>query len=140
MLIDPNRVEEILKDCLFRDDEEIEHHLLVDGILNPFAFSPERIDEHYPEITKFLDSLPEAFQEKTGGGWSFLNAFTDKDGNQWTGLHRTMDFLFCLGMAAGRVKSCVPRELWTILPGGMPYYVVTAERFKVPISQTRLGL
>ncbi len=48
----------------------------------------------------------------------------DCRGEQWTGLHPTVDMLFTLGLAAGRVVCLMPRELWDALPGGMPYYMV----------------
>jgi hypothetical protein len=35
-----------------------------------------------------------------------------------------MEGLFCLGMAIGKVECLMPRKMWTILPGGMPYYLV----------------
>ena len=35
-----------------------------------------------------------------------------------------MEELFCLGIAIGRVECLIPREMWKILPGGVPYYVI----------------
>lgn len=129
-LIDPNRVEEILNNCLHTTTEEggepTDGHADYEGIVGTYCLHPGRVDDHKLEIGMMLENLPVEFQEKGGGGWSFLNACDDKDGNQWTGLHRTMEHLFILGMAIGRVKPLLPRELWVAFPGGMPYYVVTS--------------
>ena len=58
-----------------------------------------------------------------GGGWSFLQACVDKNGNHW-GEHSNMEELFCLGIAIGKVESLLPRDMWKVLPGGVPYYVI----------------
>jgi hypothetical protein len=71
-----------------------------------------------------LLQLPDSFQKDSGGGYSFLEACNNKDGNQWTGLHLRMEQLFSLGIATEQVSYCLPRENWSILPGGMPYLVV----------------
>jgi len=55
---------------------------------------------------------------------SFLNMCIDKNGNQWADLHRTMDELVALGIATGKLSFLIPREMWSILPGGMPYLIV----------------
>lgn len=121
------RVEEIFIDCLFTDDEDHSDHVEAKGIINIAWFHPERLESHRDEIVSLLNELPEPFHEGGGGGWSFLQACEDKHGHQWTGLHLRMEQLFLLGMAIGRVRSILPRDLWRSLPGGMPYYAVTAE-------------
>ena len=63
--------------------------------------------------------------ESEGQGSSFLNACYDRDGDLWTGDHATMEQLFVLGIAAGMVNCLMPRDMWPVLPGGMPYYSVT---------------
>lgn len=130
-LIDPNRVEFIFDDCLHVTTEEggepTDGHPDYEGIIATYCLHPKRVDDYKLEIAEMLENLPDPFQEDTGGGWSFLNACDDKNGEQWTGLHRTMEHLFILGMAIGRVKSILPRELWPALPGGVPYYVVTSD-------------
>jgi hypothetical protein len=35
-----------------------------------------------------------------------------------------MDQLFTLGIAIEKVSFQLPREMWNVLPGGMPYLVV----------------
>src|SRR5690349_1578386 len=129
MKIDPESVNNVFRDCLYMDDEvsgdEIpDSAVLVRGILNNFAFHPGRLESHRSEVRNWLAALPHQFRHNEGGGWSFLNACDDEDGNQWTGLHLRIDQLFCLGMGLGLVKLCMPREMWNLLPGGMPYYTV----------------
>lgn len=119
-----DKVEEVFHDCLFNEAESTDNMIVADGILNPYGFHPERLEEHRDTIISLLNELPDNFKQSGGGGWSFLNACMDRHDNQWTGLHRTMDQLFCLGMAIGYVECQLKRELWTILPGGMPYYVI----------------
>lgn len=132
-LIDPNRVFEILQDSMFPDDEVPENAsidnlpegtVLVEGILNQFGFKKERLEKHRQEVHDMLFNLPEMFQQDKGGGWSFLNACQDKNDVQWTGLHKMMDALFSLGQGLGYVTCQMPRSLWSILPGGMPYYSI----------------
>ena len=63
-------------------------------------------------------------EKDNGGGWSFLNMCVDKDGNQWTGFHEIVDKLLMLGIAIGKMSFLLPKQMWSILPGGMPYVVV----------------
>jgi hypothetical protein len=137
-LIDADRVIEILRDVMFKDDElpaeEIlrvedmpENAVHVDGILHPWGFHRERLESHRVEISKMLQGLPIEFRDQAhggGGGWSFLNACQDANDVQWTGLHQTMDVLICLGIGLGLAEWLLPRDMWEALPGGMPYFVV----------------
>mgnify|MGYP001566155891 FL=1 len=125
-ILNPERVDAIFMDCLFREGEDTSKYVKAEGIVRNVGFHPERLENHKAEIVALLDELPEQFKESSGGGWSFLNACMDKHGNQWTGLHRTMEQLFQLGIGIGKVKGLMPREMWGALPGGMPYYVITA--------------
>ena len=122
--LESERVTEIFTDCLFREGEDTTDHVKAEGILHNVGFHPGRLEEYEDEILEMLLELPEEFQASVGGGMSFLNACVDKDGRQWTGEHRVMDQLFLLGTGIGRVKLCLPREVWDALPGGMPYYIV----------------
>ena len=117
-------VQTLMRLCLAEKSENPDVHI-INGITRKFAFNPKVIEENADQIENLVKELPDPFMMSKGGGWSFLQACQDKHGNQWTGSHAVMEELFCLGMAAGKVK-CVfeDRELWTALPGGMPYYVV----------------
>ena len=124
-VLDPQTVTEIFTDCLFRDGEDTSGAVTAEGIMINAGFHPGRLAAHDHEIAELLDDLPDQFKTSTGGGgWSFLNACTDRRGDLWTGMHATVEQLMLLGLAAGRVSCPMPRELWSALPGGMPYYTV----------------
>jgi hypothetical protein len=116
-------VEELFKRCLAKTAEGI----IVEGIITKAAFSPKAIEGYRAEIGALLAELPDPFLESGGGGWSFLNACDDRHGRQWTGYQRTMEHLFMLGLASGLVTELLPREMWQVLPGEMPYYAVHRE-------------
>lgn len=132
-LINPEKVERILKRCFFRGEElkglnageTPKDAIVVEGILNKFGFNKERIELSRKEISEMLDQLPDQFYEDTGGGWTFLNMVNDKNGEQWTSYHKVMDELMVLGMAINRIKYLLPRSAWGALPGGMPYFVIS---------------
>jgi len=128
-------VRTVFFDSMFRDDELgedgktlPEHHVPAYGILVDTAFHPERLESHREEVAGWLQHLPDDFHEHSGGGASFLNACYLKGETQqapW-GEHRNMEQLFMLGTALGLAECLMPRSLWSILPGGMPYYMVKA--------------
>ena len=131
MKLTSENVENIFVTCLFEDKDDTINALenpndaiKVEGIMSNVGFHPDRIKEHTDDIVSMLDDLPNEFKADGGGGWSFLNACNDKDGNQWTDLHMRMEQLFMLGMAAGKAKYTLPKEMWNVLPGGMPYVVI----------------
>ena len=123
-ILTSERVESVLKGCLFSEGEDTSNLVRADGIVRSAGFHPGRLEEHKEEIIELLAELPDAFQESSGGGMSFLNACFDKHDNQWTDFHMSMEQLLLLGLAIGRVEYLLPRELWNSLPGGMPYFVV----------------
>lgn len=121
-----DRVIEVLKDCLYETidlENPPEDMVRVEGILNPYGFNPEGLERNRAEIEQMLMELPETFRVSSGGGWSFLEAAFDRHGNHWAE-HPTMDSLFVLGMAIGKVECLLPRDMWMALPGGMPYYQI----------------
>lgn len=115
---------EIFIKCLFKNEEPKDNPVIVDGITMKVGFHPQRVKENENKIIEMLAQLPEEFQQSGGEGMSFLNACNDKNGRQWADMHRTMEELVCLGIAIGKVKFLMPRDLWSVLPGGMPYFVV----------------
>lgn len=127
--LNAERVRQLMSKCLFMDDEMPEGGAVpdgairVEGIVNPYAFHAGRVSKNTSEIRECLAELPDEFMSSGGGGWSFLQACMDKHGNHWAE-HPTMGALFALGEAAGLVKPLMPREMWPLLPGGVPYYVV----------------
>ena len=77
-------------------------------------------------IISFLKQLPDEFQLSKGGGWSFLNACIDKEGNQW-GEHKHIEWLIALPNALDLIHFSLPKEMWVLLPGKMPYFVIHDE-------------
>ena len=123
-VLSAERVEAVFLDCLFKEGEETSNHVAVYGIMMNVGFNPDRLDSHKAEIMTLLSELPNDFQKSAGGGMSFLSACTDKHGHQWTGLQLRMEQLFLLGIAIGKVETLLPREIWSFLPGGRPYYAI----------------
>lgn len=117
-------VDELVRDCLLKQGEHDGGVAMAEGIMRAFMFHPGRIADARTTIAELLAELPDEFRLDGGGGWSFLNASSDRHGRQWTGEHQMMEALFCLGIAAGQARWLTPREVWHILPGGMPYVVV----------------
>jgi len=125
MKLTADNVEKIFMDCLFTKDEDPSAAVKVEGIVSNFGFHPDRLKSHEEDIYSMLKELPKEFQKDGGdGGWSFLNACNDKDGGQWTGLHQKMEQLFVLGIAIGKARWCMPKNMWKMFPGGMPYVTV----------------
>lgn len=120
-MIDPEEVKAIFIDCL-ADDPIIGK--AVNGVMNSFLFHQNKLDEHKDRITEILLCLPNNFLRSGGGGWSFLQACSDKNGDLWTGFHVRVEQLLVLGIGIDMVEFQLPREMWNILPGGMPYLVV----------------
>lgn len=114
------KVMALMTDCLHGSQDGA---LVVDGIVRKFGFSSEKVAARSDEIREILDDMPEQFHAAHGGGWSFLNLCIDKNGRQWTGEHRAMEALVALGIAAGMASYVLPREMWHVMPGGMPYVV-----------------
>lgn len=125
-------VQRIAERCTRRKFESRNGVIEVEGIKHVFAFHPSRIDAHRAEISAMLAELPHQFRASGGGGWTFLNAcarhpYTDDGpgrGEMWTGLHLLVETLIALGIAAGKARWLMPREYWSMMPGGMPYVVV----------------
>jgi hypothetical protein len=46
------------------------------------------------------------------------------EGKQW-GEHSNIEELLCLGTAIGKVHFQFPRDMWSMFPGGMPYFSVS---------------
>ena len=116
-------VEKIFLDCLFKEDEDHKAFIEARGVQLNVGFHPGRLKENESKIIELLDQLPDNFKESKGGGWSFLNACIDKDDNQW-GEHRNIDQLLCLGIGIGKARILLPREMWSIFPGGIPYFTI----------------
>lgn len=124
MKLTANIVSSIFMNCLFQEGEDTSNAVIVEGFQNKIGFNPEKIEKYRDDIIELANELPENFQASSeGGGNSFLNAIEDKHGNQW-GEHQRVDQLVCLGQATGVIRYLAPRPMWSMLPGGMPYFQV----------------
>lgn len=112
-------VSEVFMDCLFKAGEDTSNAKIVEGVVATFGFNPDRLESHKAEIVALLAELPVEFSK----GWTFLNACLDRNGRQW-GEHTNIEQLVCLGIAVDKVAYCLPKDLWSVLPGGMPYFQV----------------
>lgn len=116
-------VDTVIRDCLFTDEEDKSGAVLAEGIMLKAGFHPERLTSHKEDIVSMLNQLPDEFFANKGGGWSFLNSCNTRDGVQW-GEHKDMDALLVLGIAIGKAEIMLPRKMWFIFPGSMPYFRV----------------
>lgn len=121
--LNAERVTEIFLKCMFKEDEivdgkPVKEMIEVQGVTMRVGLCKERVDEHAAEIAGLCDELPDGFRD----GWSFLQMCEDRHGRQWTGFHKVMQELAVLGCATGKMELCAPKEMWGLMPGGMPYY------------------
>lgn len=128
MELTATNVHETFMECLFTEEEAVSidrndktQFIETKGVMIHVGFNPKRIEENKTSIIEMIDCLHNNFKETGGGGWSFLKLCSDKDGNQWTDLQQTADELVCLGLAIDRIEFSMSRELWSELPGGVPY-------------------
>lgn len=112
MELTSTNVRNVFADCL-QPDAPLTEGILVEAPLNTSG--------HTQDIKDMLEQLPLGFRNSVGGGMSFLSACERSDGTLW-GEHLQVEQLMLLGLASGLVEYCAPREIWKILPGGMPYF------------------
>lgn len=129
-MISTSRIEEIVRASLFTDEEvaqklhEDQNLLLMgEGVMHKLGFHRHRLSAFSEEIKGMLAELPPTFRRSGGGGMSFLNSVIDVNGDQW-GEQRNADLLFTLGNALGLVTYPLPRDVWSALPGGVPYVTI----------------
>ena len=125
-------VHSLMSSCLFAEHELVDGKpiidpVLVEGVMLRIGFHPERLAAAADQIRALLGELSPEFQpiEREGGagGHSFLALCEDKHGNHW-GEHRDCDALLCLGMGIGAARFLMPRPVWSMLPGSMPYILI----------------
>lgn len=121
MNLTAQNVNDIFMKCLYETGEDTTGYIPAKAVMTNIGFNPIRIEENKPKIIEMLNDLPDDFKTSGGGGMPFLNACNDKDGNQWADSHQTIDQLLCLGIAIDKISFPMPREMWSMLPGGMPY-------------------
>jgi hypothetical protein len=131
-LINSTRVDEVFKDCLFKEGEPTNDYIPAEGITVNVGFHPQRLESYRNEVRDMLSNLPKQFFPKGeggGDGWAFSGACNDKNDTQWTSFHVHMEQLFQLGIGLKMVRCLVPRIAWHSIPGGLPYYAVKLDGF-----------
>ena len=119
-----NIIHDIFYDCLFREGEDASTFIKVQGVVHTFGFHPERLEDKRDIVKKCLDQLPDEFSQ--GSGYSFLGLCRTKDGDLW-GEHTNCEQLAALAIGLKLMEYVFPKGLWCILPGGVPYLVMTEE-------------
>lgn len=107
------------------DDVAKAEGVIVKSVVSTFFFNKAKVAEHKEEIAELLAQLPDSFREDIGGGMSLLAAVENKNGNQWGSQMDAAD-LFAVAEAAELAEPVLPREFWSHLPGGLPYFVILA--------------
>jgi hypothetical protein len=136
MELTAKNVQQTLIACLY-DDSDIENGAVkqtapqpikVHSVMLRAGFNPVKLAAQRDNIKSMLKHLPAEFQSAPvgGDGMSFLQMCVTKEGTHW-GEHRNCDELVALGLASGLVEFNMPREIWSALPGGMPYLKTTSE-------------
>jgi|SRR5690606_34870302 len=118
------RIVEAMAQSLYDDPaitEPPDGSVIVRGIVHTFAMDPQKLEKQRETVTNVIkEVVSDAFFVGKGGGWSSLNLCLDRQGDQWCE-RPTMEALCVLSIGLGLAKWCLPRDLWPVLPGGMPY-------------------
>lgn len=141
MELNANNVRSVFMDCLYTSKEEYDNNpesgIRIEGITSIFILNKDKLEKHRNEIISMLDQLPPAFRASEitngGGGWSFIQMpFKGKDNDnldQW-GEQPNAQELMLLGMGIGVMAYLIKdREIWRIMPGGVPYIVYNPKGF-----------
>lgn len=127
-------IRDTIKHCLYRqeeitDNKPPEGFIEGDAIVKKYAFHPGRLDEKKEIIKELLSDMQDPFFMDKGGGWTFLNMPFDRHDQQW-GEQPTAGDLCALGIASGMLKFLLPRDMWSSLPGSVPYVGINLDGFK----------
>lgn len=120
------RVQTITLECLYKSEELDDGKpppdaVLSQGVVKGFGFHPGRLQAKKAEVLQLIKEIvADSFLKRGGQGYSFLELCVDRNGQQWAE-HPTMEELFCLAQGLGLAGFCVPRDMWHMFPGGMPY-------------------
>lgn len=107
-------------DCHFKEGEDATYHVTVQGLTRVFRLHPQRLEEKRDLVKALLAELPTEFKE----GWTFLNLCNTKNGEQWTGMQQVCEQLVVMAIGLGLMEYCMPKEMWAVLPGGVPYLMI----------------
>ncbi len=119
------------------DPNQIVH---IDGIRGPVEFNRYRLKTYQNIIAAFLDSLPEDFREQSNGGcggMTLLGGNHDRNCGyrQWADQHQSIEHLFELGLAIGKVAYLDPR----LYRKEYPRFVIFGQAKGIP-SRVQVGV
>jgi hypothetical protein len=121
-MIDATTVRELTGSVLSPDGT------IVEGIVRNFGIDVPKLEKDRDLVRSWIAELPTEFLQEGGGGWSFLQLCATRDGELW-GEQSTAESLYVLAAALGLAKFLMPRDMWKLFPGGMPYMVFTLKGF-----------
>lgn len=114
------KVEESFRRCLFEENEDTSNYVEVCGISCNYGLHPQRLEGERENIKAILEELPEEFKK----GYTFLALCYDKEKRLWTGDQRICEQLVVMAIGLKLMSYCLPYEMWSALPGGMPYVII----------------
>ena len=129
-MIDPKEIHDMILDCLFKEGEPTDKFVAASGVVGNFGFHPDRLASYKPKLAEMIGDLHPAFLKEVGGGWTFLNLCMDKNEHTWTDSQRVADEFLCLCVGNNLAQILIPRDMWSMLPGVVPYVVFSKEGFE----------
>lgn len=98
--------------------------LTVESGGEPIPLDKAKLESHQTEIARILlEQDPKFFKHSEAGGYTFLQLPFDGKGNHWCEQPTALK-LCILGLGLGLVEYLLPREVWSALPGGVPYLAI----------------
>ena len=87
-----------------------------EGVATRCAFSTERLNANRENIACMIDQLQDIETAP-----SFLSLYYNQEGKKWTDEAMVVEMLVQMGTAASMLSFLYPPEIWSLLPGGVPY-------------------
>lgn len=103
-----------------KDEEMPQGCIFVRGLAHNFGFHPERLLDSAEDVRKILNAVVADEFMGAEGGWSFLNLVVGRNSEIW-GNQVDAEGLLCLALGLGWAEILVPRSMWQMMPGGVPY-------------------
>lgn len=115
-------VERVFAECLYRISESDYNAIEVNSTYMQLTFNARRIELVRDKIGDMIMMLPEGI--RTQEGLSLLEAHKAHTGQQWTDLRFNVEQLLMLGIAAGEIEACQPKDMASRLVGVLSYRLV----------------
>jgi len=113
-------VRKAFEDSLYKQGDNMDTAVSVEGLVHTYMFNPERLKEMRASISEVVAMLPERFH----AGDTFLNLCKTQNDELWTGDQTVCEQLVVMAIGLGLMEYCFSREVWRMLPGGVPYIIV----------------